>query len=66
MAIVRWEPVEAVSRQESYLLKRCEKKRKLFAFLRQQRHRIFDAEFQKELETMYRDTGAGRDPVCPR
>jgi hypothetical protein len=65
MAIVRWEPKIEVSRQETYLLKRCQKKRKLFAFLRQQRHRLFDAAFQEELEGMYRDTGAGKDPLCP-
>ena len=30
-----------------------------------QRHEIFDDGLQTELESMYRDTGAGKDPVCP-
>ena len=34
-------------------------------FLRHHRHELFDDEFQAELETMYRDTGAGSDPVPP-
>jgi hypothetical protein len=39
--------------------------RKLFAFLRAQRHELFDDAFQTELETMSRDTGAGKPPVPP-
>ena len=39
--------------------------RKLFAFLRDHRHELFDDEMQDALEGMYRDTGAGKDPVCP-
>jgi Transposase domain (DUF772) len=65
MSIVRWNPQAEVSRQEAYLLKRCEKKRRLFAFLRENRLRIFNDEFQQELEGMYRGTGAGKEPVCP-
>jgi len=65
MAIMRWEPTETVTVQEKYLLKRCEKKRKLFVFLRQHRREIFDDGLQQELEAMYRDTGAGKEPVCP-
>ena len=30
MPILRWKPAETVSRQEEYILKRCQKKRKLF------------------------------------
>lgn len=44
---------------------RVRKKRKLFAFLREHRHEIFDEEFQVELEQMYRATGAGKKPVAP-
>jgi len=65
MAILRWNPSVEISRQEEYLLKRCQKKRRLFAFLRENRHRIIDEALQQELEGMYRDTGAGKDPVCP-
>jgi len=64
MAIVRWNPPVEVGRQEAFVLKRCQKKRRLFAFLRENRHQIFDDEFQQELEVMYRDTGLRRRPKC--
>jgi len=38
----------------------CVGANKLFAFLRDHRHELFDDGFQAELEAMYRDTGAGR------
>lgn len=47
------------------LLKRLEKKRKLFGFLRRHRHKLVDDEFQAELEAMHRGTGAGKEPVPP-
>ena len=65
VAMVRWRPSATVTRQEQFILKRLEKRRKLFAFLRRHRHEIFDDAFQAELESMYRDTGAGKDPVPP-
>jgi hypothetical protein len=65
MAVLRWNPSATVSRQEKYLLKRCQKKRRLFAFLRENRCRIFDDALQQELEDMYRTTGAGKEPLCP-
>ncbi len=61
----RWRPSQTVTKQEQFILKRLEKKRKLFGFLRKHRHEIFDDEFQAELEAMYRDTGAGKKPVPP-
>ena len=61
----RWHPRRETTRQEQFILKRLEKKRKLFGFLRNHRHEIFDDEFQAELEAMYRDTGAGKEPVPP-
>src|SRR5260221_5563448 len=39
--------------------------RRLFAFLREYRHELFDDAFEDELAAMYRDTGAGKDPVRP-
>jgi hypothetical protein len=39
--------------------------RKLFGFLREYRHALFDDAFQSELESMYRDTGAGKPAVAP-
>jgi len=65
MAMNRWHPNSALSRQEQFLMKRLTRTRKLFAFLREHRHELFDDAFQDELESMYRDTGAGRDPVPP-
>ena len=65
MPIERWNPSRTYTRQEEWLLKRLRRTRKLFAFLRDHRHEIFDDAMQAEFESMYRDTGAGKDPVCP-
>lgn len=47
------------------MLQRLDRVRKLLGFLRLHRHVLFNDEFQAELESMYRDTGAGKDPVPP-
>lgn len=65
MAIDRWRPRQVYTKQEEALLRRLRKGRKLFAFLRDYRHELFDDAFQAELESMYRDTGAGKDPTPP-
>ena len=65
MAIQRWNPSEIVSRQEKFILGRLKRNGKLYAFLRQHRHQLFDDAFQLELEAMYRDTGAGKDAHPP-
>ena len=65
MPIERWKPSLTYTAQEKFLLKRMKRTKKLFAFLRNHRHEIFDDAFQDELASMYRDTGAGKDPVCP-
>lgn len=41
------------------------KRAKLFAFLRENRHELFDEGFQAELATIYRDSALGRPPVPP-
>ena len=46
-------------------MKRLDRVRKLFGFLRVHRRQLFDDAFQDELATMYRDTGAGKSPVPP-
>lgn len=46
-------------------MKRLLRTRKLFGFLRAQRGELFDDAFQAELIAMYRDTGAGKDPIPP-
>lgn len=65
MAIKRWSPSQIISRQEQFILKRLKRNGKLYAFLRQHRDQLFDDAFQLELETMYRDTGAGVDAHPP-
>jgi hypothetical protein len=64
-AMARWNPRQTSTKQEEFLLRRLGRTRKLFAFLRAQRYELFDDTFQAELETMYRDTGAGQPPVPP-
>lgn len=46
-------------------MKRLDRVRKLLGFLRLQRRRLLDDDFQAELATMYRDTGAGKPAVAP-
>lgn len=65
MTIARWNPTTQTTAQEKFLLNRSRKKRKLFAFLRENRSELFDGAFQEELEEMYRDTGAGKDAAPP-
>jgi hypothetical protein len=65
MAIERWRTRQGFTKQEEMLLRRLRRTRKLFAFLRDQRHELFDEGFQAELESMYRGTGAGASPVPP-
>lgn len=65
MPITRWTPRIEPTRTEQRILKRLTRVRKLFAFLRLHRHEIVDTAFQDELAEMYRDTGAGEDPLPP-
>jgi hypothetical protein len=61
----RWHPAQQETKQEQFLLKRLKRVKKLFGFLRTYRHELFDDELQAELESMYRNTGAGRPLVPP-
>jgi hypothetical protein len=61
----RWMPPVALSPQETMLMKRLTRVRKLFGFLRERRHELFNDSFQAQLEAMYRDTGAGEVPHPP-
>lgn len=65
MTFERWSPPTAYSRQEQILRRRLTRTGKLFGFLRDCRRELFSDDFQAELESMYRDTGAGREPVPP-
>ncbi len=61
----RWNPTVECSDRERRLLKLAGKSRKLFVFLREHRHELFDDGFQAELEAMYRQTGQGEAPQPP-
>ena len=61
----RWKPAVEQSAREQRLLKLAGKSRKLFVFLREHRHELFDEAFQDELEAMYRQTGQGQAPQPP-
>jgi hypothetical protein len=65
MPIPRWTPPTKISTREKRIYERVRKHRKLFAFLREYRHELFDEAFQQELESMYRQTGSGKKPVPP-
>lgn len=57
-------PVE-LTKQEQMIMKRLNRVRPLFGFLRLNRHKIFDDVFQGQLDGMYRQTGAGEEPHAP-
>ncbi|MFP2963644.1 transposase, partial [Myxococcus sp. 1LA] len=61
----RWKPAVEQSAREQRLLKLAGKSRKLFVFLREHRHELFDDAFQAELESMYRRTGQGEAALPP-
>lgn len=65
MSMKRWTPSPTIMKKEAFLLKRLVRTKKLFGFLREIRHELFDEEFQSELEKMYRATGAGKAAVPP-
>ena len=59
-----WQPSLELSAQEEQIVKRI-RKAKLFVFLRQHRHELFDEAFQKELASLYRKAERGHPPVAP-
>jgi hypothetical protein len=61
----RWCPSIPLSKRERFLVGRMTRTGKLFAFLREHRHELFDVSFQQELEGMYRQSGEGKPPVSP-
>jgi hypothetical protein len=61
----RWAPPREVSAAEQRLLKVAGRSRKLFVFLREHRHELFDSAFQDELEGAYRQSGQGSTPQPP-
>jgi hypothetical protein len=59
-----WHPPDDPSPAEGTIL-RLIKRAKLFVFLRQHRHELFDDAFQQELGTIYKDSTRGHPPVPP-
>jgi Transposase DDE domain/Transposase domain (DUF772) len=59
-----WQPAQALTPAEQTVMRRI-RRAKLFVFLRQQRHAIFDWAFQEELATLYADQPKGHPPVPP-
>ena len=59
-----WPPPHELSPAEQVIVARI-KRAKLFVFLRRVRHELFDAAFQEELATIFRDSAEGSCPVPP-
>jgi hypothetical protein len=59
-----WNPPIDLSPLEQKVNKRI-KKAKLFSFLRENRHEIFNEEFQQEMSTLFKDSSVGHQPIFP-
>jgi len=59
-----WQPPIDPSPAEQAILKRI-RRAKLFVFLRQRRHELFDEAFQAELAMLYQDSPLGQPPIPP-
>jgi transposase len=59
-----WKPPVELSKQEEQIVKKI-RKAKLFVFLRQQRHELFNEAFQQELANLYRPAERGQPPIAP-
>jgi hypothetical protein len=61
---LQWLPPVELSPEEKKIVARC-KKARLYVFLREHRHELFDETFQAELARMYPERRRGRDEVPP-
>lgn len=59
-----WQPPVELSLKEQEIISRI-RHAKLFIFLRQIRHQLFDEHFQSELAQIYTDTAKGNPPIPP-
>ena len=59
-----WQPPVECSRLEREVIKRI-KRARLFVWLREHRHELFDEDVQAELAGMYQDVQVGQPPVPP-
>jgi hypothetical protein len=64
MRPVQWEPPIELSANEQAIVKRI-RRAKLFIFLREHRHEVFDAAFQEELASLYQESARGQPPIAP-
>jgi transposase len=64
MRPVYWHPPIELSAAEQLIIKRI-RRGKLFVFLRQHRHEIFDEAFQQELASLYQESQRGQPPIPP-
>ena len=65
MSIAKWSPPVELSGREKFVVSRLKRTGKLYVFLRQYRHELFDDSFQAELEAMYSDAPFGTAPKPP-
>jgi Transposase DDE domain/Transposase domain (DUF772) len=61
---LRWSPPIESSVEEKRIMSRC-KKARLYVFLREHRHELFDEAFEQELIAMYPERRRGREEVAP-
>src|SRR5438874_4950821 len=59
-----WQPPVDPSPTEQTIMKRI-KRAKLFVFLREHRHELFDEPLQQELATLYQASKRGQPPIPP-
>ena len=59
-----WNPPKELSASEQNVAKRI-RRAKLFLFLRNIRHQLFDEEFQTELASLFKDSTVGKCPLVP-
>lgn len=64
MQPAHWHPPVELSHAEQAIAKRI-KRAKLFIFLREIRHELFDEDLQNQLNQMYQDSPVGQPPVPP-
>src|SRR4051794_7187677 len=59
-----WQPPVPLSAQEAGVVRRI-RRAKLFVWLREHRHEVFDAAFQEELAALYKESAQGQPPIPP-
>ena len=59
-----WLPPISLTEKEQKVISRI-RRAKLFIFLREVRHELFDEEFQTELGTIFKNSTVGKCPIPP-